>query len=55
MDEAITIGVNLAARGNPMLWSVDVLLQVVCHVRAGVTLPHCCWTGVSFRRHHRQP
>jgi hypothetical protein len=34
MDEAITIGVNLAARGNPMLWSVDVLLQVVCHVRS---------------------
>lgn len=33
MDEAITLGVNLAARGNPLLWSTDVLLQVVCQVR----------------------
>ncbi len=34
MDEVITAGVNVAARGNPLTWTPDVALQVLCHVRA---------------------
>ena len=33
MDEVITCGVNIAARGSPFLWSPEVALQVLAQVR----------------------
>jgi len=33
MDEVITCGVNVAARGSPFLWSPETALQVLAQVR----------------------
>ena len=43
MDEVITVGVNVAARGSPFLWSPEAALQVLAQVRPSrsVRCHHC--------------